>query len=83
MPQGAADKGVALEALIKDLACARAIFVGDDVTDEDVFLRNNPAVLGIRVGENPESSARYYLQGQGEMVPLLREMIAYLNESGG
>jgi trehalose 6-phosphate phosphatase len=83
VPQSAADKGVALEALIKDLVCSRAIFVGDDVTDEDVFRRNNPAVLGIRVGENPESAARYYLQGQGEMMALLQEMIACLNESGG
>lgn len=83
VPQGAADKGMALEMLMEHLACQRAIFVGDDVTDEDVFRRQNPAVLGIRVGENPESSARYYLQGQGEMAPLLHEMIAHLDEAEG
>ena len=83
VPQGAADKGAALEALIKDLACARAIFAGDDVTDEDVFRRNNPAVLGIRVGENPESASHYYLQGQGEMVALLQEILANLQQAGG
>ena len=77
VPQAAADKGVALEALMEHLPCQRAIFVGDDVTDEDVFRLKNPAVLGIRVGENPESSARYYLEGQGEIVRLLQEVITF------
>jgi trehalose 6-phosphate phosphatase len=82
VPQAAADKGVALEALMKHLACPRAIFVGDDVTDEDVFCLKNPVVLGIRVGENRESAARYYLQGQDEMVKLLYEILKNLNQSG-
>ena len=58
------------------LECGRAIFVGDDVTDEDVFRLRNPAVLGIRVGSAPESVAGYYLHGQYEIVRLLREMVA-------
>jgi trehalose 6-phosphate phosphatase len=81
VPQGAADKGMALEMLMEHLACPRAIFVGDDVTDEDVFRRKNPAVLGIRVRENPESSARYYLKGQGEIVSLLQEIMIFFDET--
>lgn len=80
VPQAAADKGVALQALMEHLLCPRAIFVGDDVTDEDVFRLKNPAVLGIRVGENPESSARYYLEGQGEIVGLLQEIIIWMRQ---
>jgi trehalose 6-phosphate phosphatase len=81
----AANKGDAIRTFMQHppFSGRRPVFVGDDVTDEDVFRRNNPAVLGIRVGENPESAARYYLQGQGEMMALLQEMIACLNESGG
>lgn len=81
VPQGAADKGMALETLMGHLLCPRAIFVGDDVTDEDVFRLKNPAVLGIRVGENPESAACYYLKGQGEIAGLLREIITFMDET--
>lgn len=80
-PQNAPHKGAALEVIMAHLGCGRAIFVGDDVTDEDVFHLRNPAILGIRVGIDQESSAGYYLQGQHEMVRLLREMIAPLSES--
>ncbi len=75
-PQHAPHKGAAVEILMGYLGCHRAIFVGDDVTDEDVFSLGNPAVLGIRVEKDEGSGAGYYLQGQHEMVKLLREMIA-------
>jgi trehalose 6-phosphate phosphatase len=77
-PQNAPHKGAALEVLMVHLGCGRAIFVGDDVTDEDVFHLRNPAILGIRVGMDQESSAGFYLQGQHEMVRLLQEMIGRL-----
>jgi len=80
-PQDAPHKGMALESLMVHLKCTRAIFVGDDVTDEDVFNLRNPSILGIRVGKDPESAARYYLQDQHEMVRLLRDIIAMLNVS--
>lgn len=80
-PQNAPHKGSALEVLMVHLGCGRAIFVGDDVTDEDVFHLRNPAILGIRVGKDPKSAACYYLQGQHEMVRLLQEMIVILSES--
>lgn len=79
-PQNAPHKGEALEILLLHLGCGRAIFVGDDVTDEDVFTLRNPSILGIRVGKNEESAARFYLRGQHETARLLREMIALLNE---
>lgn len=75
-PQEAPNKGEAVEILMGHLGCRRAIFVGDDVTDEDVFSLENPAVLGIRVGRDEKSGAGYYLQGQFEMIRLLQEMIA-------
>jgi len=74
-PQSAPHKGTALEALMEHQGAGRAIFVGDDVTDEDVFRLANPAILGIRVGGNEESQARFYLEGQHEMIRLLQEII--------
>lgn len=75
VPYTAPHKGKALEALMAHLGASRAIFVGDDVTDEDVFRLANPEILGIRVGRNEESQARFYLEGQHEMIRLLQEMI--------
>ena len=82
-PQHAPHKGAALEILMGHVGCGRAIFVGDDITDEDVFRLGNPLVLGIRVGRDEESGAGYYLQGQHEMIRLLQEIITLLHKSGG
>jgi trehalose 6-phosphate phosphatase len=80
-PAQAPHKGTALEALMVHLGCRRAIFVGDDVTDEDVFSLQNPAILGIRVASSEDSAARLYLQGQDEMYRLLQEIIGLVKKS--
>ncbi|HPX60272.1 MAG TPA: trehalose-phosphatase [Deltaproteobacteria bacterium] len=78
VPQGAHNKGSALLSLMSHLSCRRAIFVGDDVTDEDVFRLDNPDVLGICVEKRAGSAARYYLKGQYEVIRLLREIVNQL-----
>lgn len=80
-PQAAANKGMALLALMKHHGSPRAIFMGDDVTDEDVFRLNDPAVFGILVGKNKESAARFYLQGQEEMGKFLGTIIVDLKKT--
>jgi trehalose 6-phosphate phosphatase len=80
-PAQAPHKGMALETLMKHLSCTRAIFVGDDVTDEDVFKLYNPSILGIRIGSSEDSSALFYLQGQHELIRLLQEMNVILTHS--
>ena len=72
VPAEAPDKGAALLRAIERLRCHRALYVGDDDTDEDVFgLRMPQMVLGIRVGERRSSHARYGLHSQGEIDELL------------
>lgn len=78
MPSEAPDKGAALETLIKHQGCRRAIFVGDDTTDEDVFRLDNPSILGIRVGRGTKSAAYFYLREQLEIGRLLDGIIARL-----
>ncbi len=78
MPSEAPDKGAALETLIRHQGCRRAIFVGDDITDEDVFRLDNPSVLGIRVSRGTKSAAPFYLRGQQEIGRLLDKIIARL-----
>ena len=69
-------KGLALERERRHLACDTAIYVGDDVTDEDVFQLDRPWLHSIRVGRLRSSAARYYLRDQAEIDRLLETLVA-------
>jgi trehalose 6-phosphate phosphatase len=76
VPNGAPGKGIALERALREIGCARAIYVGDDVTDEDVFaVRHNGRFLTIRVAANGSSRARFYIRDQREIDHLLTILI--------
>jgi trehalose 6-phosphate phosphatase len=77
-PQDAPHKGDALRLIMQHLGCSRAIFVGDDETDEDVFRLRDDKILGIRVGMSPTSSSSYYLRGQEEIEALLETVLTRL-----
>jgi len=70
-PKDAPDKGVAIRGIMAHLGCDRALYVGDDETDEDVFRLDDQRIMGIRVGMNRESAANYYLRDQSEIGDLL------------
>jgi trehalose 6-phosphate phosphatase len=70
VPEEAPDKGGALLAACERLGCERAVFVGDDDTDESAFAAGE-RVVGIRVEAVPGSAARYYLRSQSEIDELL------------
>jgi trehalose-phosphatase len=63
-----ADKGFALDAIRHQVGATAAVFIGDDVTDEDAFSRLTGPDIGIKVGpgatfaelrvEDPEDVAR-------------------------
>ncbi len=72
VPRGAPDKGMALARLTRRGGFERVLFVGDDGTDEDVFRRDLGApTVGVRVGRQAGSAARYYLKKQGDVDRLL------------
>ena len=76
LPKDAANKGTALLSMMTRLKCARALFVGDDETDEDVFsLRKPSSLLTIRVGKKRDSRAAYFLRNQKETDELLRTLL--------
>lgn len=68
-------KATALDRLRRDLGSDRVIYVGDDITDEDVFARAAPGLLGIRVGRSASSRARWYIPAQRHIDDLLATMI--------
>ncbi len=51
-----ADKGSALKYIREQLPPGPVLFIGDDVTDEDVFAALESDDLGIKVGEGPTAA---------------------------
>jgi trehalose 6-phosphate phosphatase len=77
LPDGAANKGVALERWRTQLKCERALYLGDDQTDEDVFALDQPEhLLSVRVGHSLRSRASYFIRNQVETDRLLHKLIA-------
>jgi len=83
VPIGARNKGDTVLELRKRESADIALFVGDDVTDEDVFAIDQPGrLLSIRVGKATRSAARYYLRDQREIDRLLAHMIKLRSARG-
>ncbi|HSV33930.1 MAG TPA: trehalose-phosphatase [Ramlibacter sp.] len=76
VPENAPDKADAVENLVRRCASAGAIFVGDDVNDEAVFIRSQPTWLTVRVGRDDRGSqARYFLDNITEVGMMLQRML--------
>ena len=77
LPRGAVNKGHALERARRLLGCDLMLYVGDDDTDEDAFVRARAGrMMGIRVGQLRSSRATYHLKDQREIDVLLRRLIS-------
>ena len=73
-------KGVALQELLKGGKYKRALFAGDDDTDEDVFRMRDPRIFSIRVGKRRGSLAQAYVNTQSEMRRVLRLLLNVYTE---
>ncbi|HEV2610834.1 MAG TPA: trehalose-phosphatase [Noviherbaspirillum sp.] len=82
LPPDAADKGSALQQLISRTGASGVIYAGDDVTDEDVFRVRRPDLLSVRVEQNPDSAAEFFLPRFDDMTQLLDELITRLRAFG-
>jgi trehalose 6-phosphate phosphatase len=65
-----AHKGGALRRLVEELGAAAAVYLGDDVTDEDGFRALGARDLTVKVGEG-ETAARFRVAGPEDVVALL------------
>ncbi len=79
LPQGAADKGLAMVQLLQMSGAGSAIYVGDDVTDEDVFRLHRPDLLSVRVEYFADSAAEYFIADHVDIAGLLDELIGRLH----
>lgn len=78
LPPDAVDKGWAVEQLLHISGAPGALYIGDDITDEDVFRLKRSDVLSVRIDNAKDSAAEYYVQGQAEIGQVLDALIGRL-----
>lgn len=83
LPDGASHKGLALERELLKTHCKKAIYIGDDDTDEDVFaLPGRGRLLTIRVGSNRSSLAKFYIRTQREIDRVIQRLVDLRTSAG-
>jgi trehalose 6-phosphate phosphatase len=75
LPPGQGGKGPAVLALMVHLRQSGLFFVGDDETDENVFGLTEGLVMGVRIGKEAHSRAKFYLKHQGEIEEVIRFLV--------
>jgi trehalose-6-phosphatase len=58
-----------------------ATYIGDDVTDEDLFRLRRPDLLSVRIGCDADSAAESYLHHHLDMFALFDELIRRLRDA--
>ena len=76
LPAAFPNKGDAVVALLARLKLDVALYLGDDVTDEDAFAIGPPRVVGVRVGRGRRSAASWRIASQRQVDELLEVLIA-------
>jgi trehalose 6-phosphate phosphatase len=77
LPREAPDKGDALLAVCRHERASAALFIGDDVTDEDAFALADPSLVTVRVGRSATSRARYFIDDQRGVDGLLHWLVTF------
>lgn len=73
------NKGQSLDRLMMINNFSFGFYIGDDTTDENVFAYTHSRLLTVRVGENPYSSAKYFIKSQEEIETLLEALVSFQN----
>ena len=81
LPPGESGKGEAALALMRHLRQTGLFFIGDDTTDEDVFALTEGLAMGVRVGWDSDSRARYYVKNQDEMEDVVRFLVHLIDRA--
>lgn len=67
-PQGSHDKGITMADLAREAPENwLTLYLGDDTTDEDAFEAIQPEGIGIHVGTEADTSARYRISAQEDV----------------
>lgn len=82
LPADAGDKGHAVQQLLARSGRDRALYVGDDDTDEEVFMLRHSALFSVRVGADVTTAADYVLNDHHDVETLLEVLLFVLAETG-
>lgn len=82
LAEDACNKGSALEQLMRVCGAGSALYVGDDVTDEDVFRLRRPDILSVRIEQSADSAADFFLPQAEDILRLLEELTERLRVLG-
>lgn len=82
MPEDSGNKGTGMVTLIEETGASGAIYVGDDVTDEDVFNVQRDDLLSVRVQELSTSAADFFVPDLDDMPLLLQSLTKRLAAQG-
>jgi trehalose 6-phosphate phosphatase len=77
LPAGGPDKGVALRRMLRAARAPAALYVGDDLTDEDAFRVRDPRLVAVRVGRARRSAAPWALDRQRDVDALLGALLHF------
>lgn len=81
LPPGQGGKGPAVLALMSHLGQTGLFFIGDDETDETVFELTEGLTMGVRIGRQTESRARFYLDRQDEIEKVIRLLVHGIDQT--
>ena len=69
------DKGTAVAGLQRRVGASHVVFLGDDVTDEDVFATLSPDDVGVKVGSG-ETGAAFRVGSPDGVAAVLEQLLA-------
>lgn len=80
LPSASINKGLALQHVREASGTPGVLYIGDDVTDEDVFRLHREDLITVRVEQSADSAAQFHLSHRLEMTQLLDELIDRLRQ---
>lgn len=78
LPMEAPTKDEALIAAMNKFGAQRAIYFGDDVTDEVIFQLREIDLFGVHIGNSRQTAAAYCISKQTELLGVLNSMVGIL-----
>ena len=82
-PPLAPHKGDALLLLMEHSGCPKALFFGDDETDEDIFRLADARIFSVCIGTDRPTAADYHLHNQHDMAQALEQLIQLVRKIRG
>jgi trehalose 6-phosphate phosphatase len=81
LPPGHQGKGAAALSLMRRLRQVGLFYIGDEGADEEVFERPEGLAMGVSVGKQAESRAKFYVDHQGQVEEVIRFLVHRLDRT--